>query len=56
MGKYVCIDVGGTFTDAAVLDESGVITVFKAPTTPHDYLEGMLELSLIHISEPTRPY
>jgi N-methylhydantoinase A len=43
MGKYVCIDVGGTFTDAAVLDESGDINVFKAPTTPHDYLEGMLE-------------
>jgi len=43
MGKYVCIDVGGTFTDAAVLDENGDINVFKAPTTPHDYLEGMLE-------------
>jgi N-methylhydantoinase A len=43
MGKYVCIDVGGTFTDAAVLDEAGDIKVFKAPTTPHDYLEGMLE-------------
>ena len=43
MSKYVCIDVGGTFTDAAVLDDSGVINVFKAPTTPHDYLEGMLE-------------
>jgi N-methylhydantoinase A len=43
MGKYVCIDVGGTFTDVAVLDENGDVNVFKAPTTPHDYLEGMLE-------------
>jgi len=42
MGKYVCIDVGGTFTDAVVLDESGSLNVFKALTTPADYLEGMI--------------
>ena len=59
MGKYVCIDVGGTFTDAAVLDESGVITVFKAPTTPHDYLEGMLEAvhrAADHYNEPLETF
>lgn len=40
MAKYVCVDVGGTFTDAAVLDKSGEINVFKSPTTPHDWSEG----------------
>lgn len=42
MAKYVCVDVGGTFTDAAVLDESGEIKVFKSPTTPSDWSEGIL--------------
>ena len=43
MAKYVCIDVGGTFTDAVVLDETGGMNVFKAPTTPSDYLGGMVD-------------
>ena len=42
MSKYACVDVGGTFTDAAVLDESGEVRVFKSPTTPHDWTEGIL--------------
>lgn len=42
MAKYACVDVGGTFTDAAVLDEKGQINVFKSPTTPHDWTEGIL--------------
>lgn len=42
MSKYVCVDVGGTFTDAAVLDENGEVNVFKSPTTPHDWTEGIL--------------
>lgn len=42
MAKYACVDVGGTFTDAAVLDERGHINVFKSPTTPHDWTEGIL--------------
>lgn len=44
MGRYVCIDVGGTFTDAAVLDEKGEINIFKALTTPHDYVQGMIDV------------
>ena len=44
MAKYVCVDVGGTFTDAAVLDKSGEINVFKSPTTPHDWSEGILNV------------
>lgn len=40
--KYICVDVGGTFTDAAVFDEDGQIHVFKSPTTPENYIDGIL--------------
>ena len=44
MAIRVCVDVGGTFTDLAVLnDEDGKLKVFKTSTTPHDYTEGVLE-------------
>ncbi|MAF48641.1 MAG: hydantoinase/oxoprolinase family protein [Rhodospirillales bacterium] len=40
--KRVCVDVGGTFTDCLVLDESsGELTKFKSPTTPSDPSEGL---------------
>jgi N-methylhydantoinase A len=42
MAKYACVDVGGTFTDAAILDDQGNINVFKSPTTPHDWTEGII--------------
>lgn len=42
MGKYACVDVGGTFTDAAIFDENGQIRIFKSPTTPDDYTRGIL--------------
>ncbi len=35
------VDVGGTFTDAALLDGDRLVTA-KAPTTPHDQSEGVL--------------
>ena len=35
------VDVGGTFTDAALLD-GGRLTTAKAPTTPEDQSEGVL--------------
>ena len=43
MAMSVCVDVGGTFTDAAVLDHGGVVTVAKARTTPEDYSKGILD-------------
>jgi len=43
MSKYVCTDIGGTFTDAAVIDENGEMRVFKSPTTHGDYAEGIIE-------------
>lgn len=42
MGKYACVDVGGTFTDAAIFDENGQIRIFKSPTTPDNYIDGIL--------------
>jgi N-methylhydantoinase A len=36
MGLLVGVDIGGTFTDCAVVDEDGSVAVGKAPTTPHD--------------------
>ena len=36
------IDVGGTFTDAVVIDAGEVIAQAKAPTTHRDLLSGVL--------------
>ncbi len=38
--KQLTIDVGGTFTDCLVLEESGELHRFKAPTTPDDPTQG----------------
>jgi N-methylhydantoinase A len=38
----VCIDTGGTFTDCVVLDGESHLHQFKAPTTPSDFSEGVL--------------
>ncbi|HXX09401.1 MAG TPA: hydantoinase/oxoprolinase family protein [Pseudolabrys sp.] len=40
--KRVCIDVGGTFTDCLVMDESGLLQKFKASTTPNDPSTGLM--------------
>ena len=55
MSKYACVDVGGTFTDAAVVDENGNVNVFKSPTTPQDWTEGILgalRVASEHYEEP----
>lgn len=36
------VDIGGTFTDVVLLSEEGKVLVSKAPTTPHDLTEGLL--------------
>lgn len=41
---YVGTDVGGTFTDALVLDDAGNRRVFKSPTTPQDRSVGVLNV------------
>lgn len=41
--KQLTIDVGGTFTDLLVLDESGQLAKFKAETTPDDPTAGLFD-------------
>jgi N-methylhydantoinase A len=41
--KRVCIDVGGTFTDCLVMDETGLLQKFKASTTPNDPSIGLMD-------------
>jgi N-methylhydantoinase A len=40
MGYLIGVDIGGTFTDCAVVGEDGKVAVGKAPTTPSDPSEG----------------
>lgn len=44
MAYVIGVDVGGTFTDAALTDESGHVVAAKAPSTPPDYSEGVLDV------------
>jgi len=40
---WVGIDIGGTFSDVVVIDETGeVITAFKVPSTPDDPAEAVI--------------
>src|SRR5215470_4055759 len=37
------IDTGGTFTDCVVIDAAGRIITAKAPSTPRDFSQGVLD-------------
>src|SRR5580765_1164863 len=42
--KYIAgVDIGGTFTDCVVLDETGRITIGKALSTPDDFAQGAID-------------
>lgn len=44
MSSYLCgLDIGGTFTDCVIIDNSGNLTIAKAPSTPSNFAEGVLE-------------
>jgi N-methylhydantoinase A len=40
----ICIDIGGTFTDAAVVDEEGNLRIYKVSTTPDNYNDGIINV------------
>ena len=41
---YICgVDIGGTFTDCAIIDAQGAVTISKSPTTPQDFSEGFFD-------------
>ncbi len=42
MAHTVGIDIGGTFTDTVVMDDTGSIATYKSPTTPGALIEGFL--------------
>src|SRR5947208_934273 len=43
MGYLVGIDIGGTFTDCAIVDRAGKLLTAKVPSTPPDFSRGMLD-------------
>jgi len=44
MTDFICgIDTGGTFTDCVVIDAGGRIVTAKAPSTPRDFSQGVLD-------------
>jgi len=40
--RFAC-DTGGTFTDLIVEDDSGALTIYKAPTIPADPVRGVID-------------
>jgi len=56
---YVGTDIGGTFTDMAVIDHSGVCELFKLPTTPEDRSQSVLDcfvLAAAHYGLPVAEF
>src|SRR3954462_8249205 len=43
MSYLVGIDIGGTFTDCAIVDHAGKLLTTKVPSTPPDFARGMLD-------------
>ena len=48
---FVASDIGGTFTDTVVTDDSGVVSRHKASTTPDDLVRGVLETMTLAAAE-----
>ena len=43
MTFLVGIDIGGTFTDCAIVDRKGGLLTTKVPSTPADFSRGMMD-------------
>src|ERR671914_839590 len=43
MSYLVGIDIGGTFTDCAIVDRAGKLLTTKVPSTPADFSRGMMD-------------
>ena len=46
MGYLVGIDIGGTFTDCAIVDAAGRLLTTKVPSTPPDFAPDVLLLDI----------
>jgi N-methylhydantoinase A len=42
-GRIIGVDIGGTFTDAIVLDAAGQVTIGKASSTPPGFEQGFID-------------
>ena len=43
MSTYLCgLDIGGTFTDCVIVDDDGRVVSAKAPSTPGNFAEGLM--------------
>ncbi|MEU5701160.1 hydantoinase/oxoprolinase family protein [Streptomyces aurantiacus] len=55
MAYVIGVDVGGTFTDAVLDDAAGTIVAAKAPSTPADYSQGVMDVLAVlaeNLGEP----
>ena len=43
MSYLVGVDIGGTFTDCAIVDRAGKLLTTKVPSTPPDFSRGMMD-------------
>lgn len=55
MAYVIGVDVGGTFTDAVLNDDSGRVLAAKAPSTPSDYSCGVLSVLKMLAEQLGRP-
>lgn len=51
MTYFIGTDIGGTFTDLAMLSDQGDIRIVKAPTTPDNRTQGVLDAMAVAAEE-----
>ncbi|MFD1707895.1 hydantoinase/oxoprolinase family protein [Siminovitchia sediminis] len=59
MTYRISTDIGGTFTDVAVVDGTGETNIFKSPTTPKKLVSGVIEglkLAAEYYGEPLHEF
>ena len=45
------IDIGGTFTDLVVEENTGKLRLYKSPTVKHDQIRGILQVFRVTVDE-----
>ncbi|SDF46866.1 N-methylhydantoinase A [Lentzea fradiae] len=55
MSVVIGVDVGGTFTDAVLIDDEGGVVAAKMPSTPPDYSTGVLDVLRVLAGERGQP-
>ncbi|MFD5179681.1 hydantoinase/oxoprolinase family protein [Nocardia sp. NPDC058379] len=55
MAYVIGVDVGGTFTDAVLDDGNGLVVAGKAPSTPPDYSQGVMDVLEVLAEQLGRP-